>query len=121
MNQKQKGFINAEIFLMESLTSETYFDVSYILSIHKIALGHLYAFAGKLRTVNISKGGFTFPSAKFLPQIMEEFDRDIMQAISDKPSNREHLIKDIAKVHAELLFIHPFRKDIKVISRFDGV
>ena len=30
--------------------------------------------------------------------------------MTSKYTNQEELIKDIAKVHAELLFIHPFRE-----------
>ena len=48
-----EGFLKAEILLSESLTSRTKLNVAYILKIHKVALGHLYAFAGKYRDVNI--------------------------------------------------------------------
>lgn len=53
-----EGFLKAEIMLSEKLTSKTKFNLKYILQIHKLSLGHLYGFAGKLREVNISKGGF---------------------------------------------------------------
>jgi cell filamentation protein len=52
-----EGFLKAEIILSERLTPRTKFTVSYILGIHKLALSHLYSFAGKCRDVNISKGG----------------------------------------------------------------
>lgn len=60
------GFLKAEIVLSEQLTSKTKFDVKYILQIHRLSLEHLYVFAGKLRDVNISKGGFPFPAARYL-------------------------------------------------------
>lgn len=105
-----EGFLKAEIQLTESLTSKTKFNVSYILKIHKLALKHLYSFAGKYRDVNISKGGFTFAAARFLPETMKTFENEILSTLPGKYVTKNDLIKDIAKVHGELLFIHPFRE-----------
>ncbi len=105
-----EGFLMAEIKLTENLTPRTKFNASYILKMHKLALGHLYAFAGKYREVNISKGGFTFPASRFLPQTMHVFQNEILSKLPDKYNNSGELIKDIAKIHAEFLFIHPFRE-----------
>jgi len=41
----------------------TKFVVKFILKIHKLALGHLCAFARKYRVVDFSKGGFPFAVA----------------------------------------------------------
>jgi cell filamentation protein len=105
-----EGFVTAEILLAEALTLATKFDVNYILKIHYLALKHLYAFAGKFREVNMSKRGFTFPAARFLPQSMMQFEMEMLSKLPKKYSEKESLIKDVAKVHAELLFIHPFRE-----------
>lgn len=105
-----EGFLKAEIILSEALTSRTRFNNKYILKIHKLALGHLYDFAGKYRDVNISKGGFPFAAAKFLPQTMKAFEEEILLKLLNKYQTREELIRDIAVVHGELLFIHPFRE-----------
>ena len=53
-----EGFLRAEVILFEELNDETVFDMAYIMRMHHTALGHLYSFAGKLRDVNLSKGGF---------------------------------------------------------------
>ena len=105
-----EGFLRTEIQLTESLTSRTKFNISYILKMHKLSLSHLYSFAGKYRDVNISKGGFAFPASRFLPQTMEEFETQILSGLPNKYNSKDELIKDIAKVHGELLFIHPFRE-----------
>lgn len=105
-----EGFLKSEIQLTESLTNRTKFNISYILKIHKLSLGHLYSFAGKYRDVNISKGGFAFPASRFLTETMKEFEIDILSKLPNKYNNKEDLIKDISQVHAELLFIHPFRE-----------
>ncbi len=104
------GFLEAEILLTESLGSKTRFTTEYILNIHKLALNHLYTFAGKYRNVNLSKGGFQFSSALYLPQSMKDFNNEILVKLPDTYSDEKSLIKDVATVHAELLFIHPFRE-----------
>lgn len=105
-----EGFLKAEILLSEKLTKRTKFDTSYILNIHKLALGHLYPFAGKYRDVNLSKGGFPFAAAKYLPQTMENFNIEYLSKLPNTYDNVDSLILDIARVHGELLFIHPFRE-----------
>ncbi|HUX55058.1 MAG TPA: Fic family protein [Williamwhitmania sp.] len=105
-----EGFLYAELTLTSELSSRTKFSSKYIQRIHKLALGHLYAFAGKYRTVNMSKGGFLFPTAQFIPLNMNNFDKEILSKLPNKYSDNNLLIKDIAKVHGEFLFIHPFRE-----------
>ncbi len=105
-----EGFLMAEIMLTEQLTTITRFDCRYIRHIHKLALGELYSFAGKYRTVNMSKGGFLFPSALFIPQSMQTFEEEILRPLPDVYTDKQVLIKDVAQVHGELLFIHPFRE-----------
>lgn len=105
-----EGFLKAEIMLSEALTTRTKFNVSYILKIHKLALSQLYSFAGKLRDVNISKGGFPFAAARFLGDNMQHFDIEILNKLPKIYTDKQELIADIARVHAELLLIHPFRE-----------
>jgi cell filamentation protein len=105
-----EGFLMTEISLTESLSSRTKFSVNYIKKLHKLSLGHLYTFAGKFRDVNMSKGGFPFAAAKFLPQTMQDFENKILSGLPNKYSSKDALIKDVAKVHGELLVIHPFRE-----------
>ena len=105
-----EGFLKAEIQLTENLSSRTKFNASYILKMHELSLGHLYSFAGKYRDVNLSKGGFAFPASRFLPETMLGLENEILLKLPNRYNSKDDLVKDIAKVHAELLFIHPFRE-----------
>ena len=105
-----EGFLKAQYQLLEELTSETKFNFEYIKRIHFLALKDIYSFAGKLRHVNMTKANFLFPTAKFLPQICHDFDLKILSTIKKAYNSKEELIKSIATVHAELLYIHPFRE-----------
>lgn len=98
-----EGFLKAEIYFTEQLNSRTKFNKAFILKIHKMSLEHLYSFAGKLRDVNLSKGGFPFAAAKFLPETMLAFENEILSKLPNKYDSSEQLIKDIAIVHGELL------------------
>ncbi|KOS08368.1 cell filamentation protein Fic [Flavobacterium akiainvivens] len=104
------GFIYAEAVLYDELTTSTVFNTGYICKIHTLIFGHLYSFAGKYRQVNISKAGFSFPPARFLEASMAEFDKDIFNKLPRIYNSKEELIINVAKVHGELLFIHPFRE-----------
>lgn len=107
-----EGFLYAELLLTTQLTDKTKFDVDYIKNIHFLALKDVYAFAGNFRTVNISKQGFMFPTARFLDQSMQEFQTEILNKLLNEYVKLDSVlfIEGLARVHAELLYIHPFRE-----------
>lgn len=105
-----EGFLKSELILTSELCSNTLFDVRYIQKIHLIALGDVYDFTGEWRDVNLSKGSFMFASAKFLPQTMQQFEEDFLCKLSSVYSCQKDLIDHAARIHAELLLIHPFRE-----------
>ena len=107
-----EGFLYAELLLTTQLTDKTKFDVDYIKNIHFLALKDVYAFAGNFRTVNISKQGFMFPAARFSDQSMQEFQTEILNKLLNEYVKLDSVlfIEDLARVHAELLYIHPFRE-----------
>jgi cell filamentation protein len=108
--EEYRGFLRAEIKFESELDSITNFDWDLLSSIHRTALGHLYEFAGELRQVNLSKGSFMFPAAKFLQSAVKEFEEAFLKSLPDSFEDDEHLVEHIAPLHAEFLFIHPFRE-----------
>ena len=65
--------------------------------IHAYLFGGLYDFAGKIRTKTISKGGFTFCVAQYLPQAL--------QTIDHMP---ESTFDEIVDKYVEMNIAHPF-------------
>ena len=65
--------------------------------IHMMIFGGLFTFAGKIRTVNISKGGFRFANSIFLDKILP--------VISDMP---QKTFDDILAKYIEMNIAHPF-------------
>lgn len=65
--------------------------------IHSYLFDGLYDFAGKIRNKNISKGGFVFASALYLPSILNDIDK-----------MPEKTIEQIVDKYVEMNIAHPF-------------
>lgn len=68
-----------------------------LLEIHKYLFGGLYDFAGQIRSLNISKGGFRFATALYL--------QDILVKIEQLPQNS---FEEIMAKYVEMNIAHPF-------------
>lgn len=67
--------------------------------IHKYLFDGLYDFAGKIRTQNISKGGFRFATALYLNEILAKVE--LMP---------ENSFEEIIAKYVEMNIAHPFRE-----------
>lgn len=93
---KTKAYALFESSLLDSIEVGT---VNGLKQIHGYLFGGLYDFAGKIRTVNISKGGFKFAAAEFLPETLNQIEKmseDSFDQIIDK--------------YVEMNVAHPFRE-----------
>lgn len=93
---KTKAYALFESSLLDSIEMGT---VNGLKQIHGYLFGGLYDFAGKIRTVNISKGGFKFAAAEFLPETLDQIEKmseDSFDQIIDK--------------YVEMNVAHPFRE-----------
>ena len=71
--------------------------VKGLQQIHSFIFGGLYDFAGQIRTKNISKGGFMFAVAAYLPDVLKE--------IENMPERTE---TEIFRKYIEMNIAHPF-------------
>lgn len=93
---KAKAYALFESSLLDSIEVGT---VKGLQQIHAYLFGGLYDFAGQIRQVSISKGGFTFAPAAFLHQTLEN--------IEQMP---EGSFDEIADKYVEMNVAHPFRE-----------
>ena len=109
----------AELLLLEKLYDWVLVDAlpDRVLTIvdlehwHRRWLGNLYDFAGLLRTVNVSKGGFLFANAALIPKLLRDFERDCLLRYTPCHSLDDvTLAQAVAVCHAELILVHPFRE-----------
>lgn len=93
---RSKAYALFESSLIDSIEVGT---IKGLQQIHAYLFGGLYDFAGKIRTVNIAKGGFQFAMAAYLPatlQQIEQMPEDTFGQIVDK--------------YVEMNVAHPFRE-----------
>lgn len=105
------GFAQAEHDAIDVLGEDSVFSLGYLYELHRNALGRLYDFAGRLRTVDMTRGGFMFAAAAFLSSTMQEFESRYLEPINSPTwESSNELLDYLAEMHAELLYIHPFRE-----------
>jgi cell filamentation protein len=87
-----------------------HFDTSLLKEIHQQLFGTIYDWAGKLRTVELSKGSTRFAPVDYLINSLDT----CMQQLADENLlvNLDHdtCIERLAFYYGELIVIHPFRE-----------
>lgn len=91
---KRKAYALYESNMIETIVEGT---VKGLQQIHSYLFGGLYEFAGQIRTKTISKGGFTFCLAQYLPQQLERIER-----------MPETTIDEVFDKYVEMNVAHPF-------------
>jgi len=86
-----------ELFGSPDLSSFDVGTIKGLQQIHEYLFGGLYDFAGKIRSKNISKGGFTFASAIYL-----------VSGLADIEKMPETTFEEIVKKYVEMNIAHPF-------------
>ena len=90
----------AYTFLQSNLVADKDIGTTKALQqIHAYIFGGLYDFAGKIRMVNISKGGFKFAAAEYLPKTLEKIEK-----------MPEETFDQIVDKYVEMNVAHPFRE-----------
>lgn len=82
--------------LLDSLESGKFSALAFI---HKYLFEEIYDFAGKVRDVNIAKGGFRFAPVMYLD--------GALQHVSDMPQST---FDEIIEKYVEMNICHPFRE-----------
>lgn len=88
-----------------------------IQQIHELWLADVYSFAGKYRTVNMSKRGFQFAGANYIDKSMYELEMKFLKKYTPCKFSNGELISALGIIHVELIIIHPFREGNGRVSR----
>ena len=91
---RKKAYTLFESNLIDSIPEGT---VKGLQQIHGYLFGGLYDFAGQIRTKTISKGGFTFCLAQYLPEQLQRIE-----------SMPETTIDEVFDKYVEMNVAHPF-------------
>ena len=93
---KKKAYTLFESGVIDSVEVGT---TKGLQQIHAYLFGGLYDFAGKIRQVNIAKGGFQFAMAQYLPQTLATIEK-----------MPETTLDEIVDKYVEMNIAHPFRE-----------
>ena len=93
---KKKAYTLFESGVIDSIEEGTFRGLQQI---HAYIFGGLYDFAGKIRTVNIAKGGFQFAMVNYWPATLETIER-----------MPENTFDEIVDKYVEMNVAHPFRE-----------
>jgi len=106
-----ESLIRTQIFYITKILSPcTVLNEDLIRKNHKDWLGKIYEWAGNYRTVNVSKGDFTWPPAYLVSDHMKNFSNGTLKTYTPCiPAPLQDLALNITIVHSEFLLIHPFR------------
>jgi cell filamentation protein len=87
------------------------FTAADIVLLHRRWLGLIYPWAGEYRQVNVSKRGFMFAAASQVPRLMDAFEaQELAGCTPCEGMDEAALVAALARTHAELVLIHPFRE-----------
>ena len=109
--EEEKALARAYEILFEEVLSDTPITIALILHVHQVIFSDLYAWAGRWRTVTISKSGVTWPPPDYLDVAMQEFERDVLSkypVLSLQDDGK--FCSALAHIQGEFLAIHPFRE-----------
>lgn len=84
--------------------------LSLLFELHKHFLGTLYGWAGKVRTVNISKGTMLFMPPHLIEKALKDFSIEFEKNKPHKGDSKREIARKTAFLHCELNVIHPFRE-----------
>jgi cell filamentation protein len=93
---RKKAYTLFESGLIDTIEIGT---IKGLQQIHAYLFGGLYDFAGKIRTVNIAKGGFQFAMVQYLSQTLDNIEK-----MPEKTFN------EIMDKYVEMNIAHPFRE-----------
>lgn len=109
--EEEKALARAYEILFEEVLSDTPITMELILHVHQVIFGDLYEWAGRWRTVTISKPGVTWPPPDYLDEAMQEFERDVLSKyLVLSLQDDKQFCTALAHIQGEFLAIHPFRE-----------
>lgn len=85
-------------------------DSSSLLEIHHHLFQDVYEWAGKVRTVNISKDGKPFFEGERFQMGFRYIDSLVIEFDKIKPDNQQAICEKLAEILDNINFLHPFRE-----------
>jgi cell filamentation protein len=86
------------------------FDLAHLQAIHHHLFQDVYDWAGKVRTLEIAKGGNQFQPHKYIRTGMEDVHRRILAADYFQNLSPADFVAGAAPIIGDVNYVHPFRE-----------
>jgi fido (protein-threonine AMPylation protein) len=86
------------------------FDLKHLQAIHKYLFQDVYDWAGKIRTVNISKGNSPFARVDFIESYMQDVHRHLAKDNFLRALEKKAFVEKFTNVYGDINAAHPFRE-----------
>ena len=114
-----EALVAAQEEYLSRIGPHTRLTAEMLCRMHLDWLGGIYEWAGRYRTVELTKGDFRWPPAFRVGENMDAFEKGVLaQGTPCRPGPLAEVARCIAEVHAELLLIHPFREGNGRLARW---
>ena len=67
-----------DVFFRKLVREDRRFSAKDICNMHKVWFGKIYEWAGRYRSVDLTKDGFRFAHAKFIPKLMDDMEKEYL-------------------------------------------
>lgn len=101
-----EGLLRAEYAVL-NLDEASEISISLLLTLHRLAFGHLYEWAGKWRRMDLKVGRLSPPPFCQVPTLMYQFVDDLNFQLT-LVNSQNRLVEIIAWSHHRFVWIHPF-------------
>jgi cell filamentation protein len=109
--EEEKALARAYETLLGEVRSDTPITSELIRYVHGVIFGDVYEWAGRWRTVTISKPDVTWPPPDYLDEAMQTFEREVLERYSSSSLQDDgNFCGALGHMQGEFLAIHPFRE-----------
>ena len=100
----------AKISILQQTPLDGNFDFEHYKAIHKYIFEDLYDWAGRVRTVNLSKKGTSFVKAEMIEEIATACFNRLKKQNYFKGLDKDSFVEEITDFYCVTNNIHPFRE-----------
>ena len=108
---EEEALAQAYEALLAEVRTDTPMTCDLVRHVHLRIFGDLYQWAGRWRTVWISKPGITWPAPDFLDSTMQQYEREVLGKYPPRVLSDDGVFcRTVGEIQGEFLVVHPFRE-----------
>lgn len=109
LSDVERGYTTYKLSKLHLQNPTNVFNAKFYLWLHEYLFEDIYEFAGKIRTVNISKNSIPFCRPEYVYKFLNFIILEMNTNVS-KIKTKDDLLTFLAHYYGELDMVHPFRE-----------